>query len=220
MTPGVRIVCISDTHMRHPQLKIPACDVLIHAGDVTRRGTFAELEQFVAWFSAQPATHRVFIAGNHDLCCERRTADVRELAQAQAVTYLQDEGATVEGLKLYGSPVTPTFRNMAFNRDPGPPIAKYWAPIPEDLDILITHGPPRGVLDRMVLGKHVGCVDLLQRVRTVRPRAHVFGHIHEARGTTRVDGLPTQFINAANSRLLPIGQRGPTWLDLGSDSLP
>jgi Icc-related predicted phosphoesterase len=201
--PGVELVAISDTHSRHGRIEIPPCDVLVHAGDVTRRGRMAELEAFLEWFSTRPARTKVFIAGNHDACCERQPEAVRARARAFGVVYLQDESLTIDGVRIHGSPVTPTFRNMAFNRDPGPAIREHWDAIPDGIDLLVTHGPPHGVLDRMFLGMRVGCTDLLERVRRVRPRVHVFGHIHEAHGETRLPGLDTRFINAASARLLP-----------------
>ncbi|MEM6995386.1 MAG: metallophosphatase domain-containing protein [Myxococcota bacterium] len=205
----MHVVCISDTHTRHARLTVPPCDLLIHAGDLCRKGSDAELDAFVEWFAAQPATDKVFIAGNEDACCERNPERVHDVAAAAGVTYLDEEEIVIQGLRIYGSPVTPKFFNMAFNRERGPEIRRHWDAIPEGIDILITHGPPQGILDRIVLGRHVGCADLLERVHAVRPRLHVFGHIHEARGKATLPGLRTQFVNAANARLLPIAQRGP-----------
>ena len=102
---------------------------------------------------------------------------------------------------------------MAFNRNRGPDLAKHWALIPPDLDLLVTHGPPRGIGDRAVLGS-VGCDDLRAAVLAARPRAHVFGHIHEARGQYSVPGCPTAFYNAANRGVLSLGLRGPTVFSL------
>ncbi len=210
----MRVACLSDTHMRHRMIAVPDADLLIHAGDLTRRGGLDEFEDFIAWFAQQPAPHKVLIAGNHDLCCEREPESIRARARELGVHYLQDEAVRIEGVQVYGSPVTPTFRNMAFNRDPGAQIRAHWDRIPEGTEILVTHGPPRSVLDRMALGRNVGCVELLERVRQVRPLLHVFGHIHEARGQGRFPGLATRFVNAANARLLPIGQRGATVVEL------
>ena len=210
----MQVVCISDTHMRHERLTIPQCDLLIHAGDMTRRGQLLEAETFVRWMSEQPARHKVLVAGNHDKCCERQRDRFAALLEGTDLIYLEDSEVELEGLRIWGSPVTPTFRNMAFNRDPGPDIRKHWDAIPSGIDILVTHGPPRSILDRMILGRNVGCVELLERVRRVEPKLHVFGHIHEARGHASFPGLTTRFVNAANARLLPVGQRGPTIIDL------
>lgn len=200
----MRIVCISDTHGRHEQLRVLPCDLLVHAGDATRRGRFAELQATLEWMAAQPARHRIFIAGNHDACCEHAPGPTRRLAEQLGIEYLCDEGTTFEALTIWGSPITPRFRGMAFNRERGPEIAAHWAMIPEGLDLLITHGPPRGVGDRAIIGVSAGCDDLLARVRQVRPRVHVFGHIHEAAGAYRLPGSSTRFYNVASRRLLPL----------------
>lgn len=212
----MKIACISDTHGRHERLAIPACDLLVHAGDATRRGRLAELEATLRWMERQPAAHRVMVAGNHDHCCETEPDRARALALRHGVTLLCDEALSVGGLRLWGSPVTPRFRRMAYNRERGPEIAAHWAEIPEDLDLLVTHGPPRGVGDRAILGVNAGCDDLLARVREVQPRVHVFGHIHEAAGEYRVPGLRTRFLNVASSRLL-VGTRTPVVLELAPE---
>lgn len=200
----MKIVCISDTHGRHERLRVTACDLLVHAGDATRRGTIAELEATLHWMSQQPAEHRIFVAGNHDVICDEDPEATRKLAERHEVQYLCDEGTTVGGLQIWGSPVTPYFRGMAFNRRRGDEIAEHWAKIPEGLDLLITHGPPKGLGDRTIIGMRVGCEDLLKRVREVPPKMHVFGHIHEAAGSYRLPGSPTGFFNVASSRLLPM----------------
>jgi predicted phosphodiesterase len=210
----MKVVCISDTHGRHPRLRIPSCDVLVHAGDATVRGRWSEMEPFLEWMADQPATYKVLIAGNHDRCCEAEPERMRSLAEGAGVRYLCDEGLDIEGRSLWGSPVTPRFRDMAFNRERGSQIAEHWAEIPDGLDLLITHGPPKEIGDRMILGMHVGCSDLAARVREVRPRFHVFGHIHEAAGGFLLDDVPTKFFNVASSRLLRGRPRDPVILYL------
>jgi len=199
----VRLVALSDTHLAHGQVVVPDGDLLVHAGDATRRGKLEELAPFLDWMAAQPHRHKVFVAGNHDRCCERDAEAVRGLAGARGLHYLCDEALEVDGLRLFGSPVTPWFRAMAFNQPRGPVIAETWAKIPEGLDVLVTHGPPHGVGDRMVLGARVGCADLRARLRLARPKVHVFGHIHEAYGAYTDGELPdTRFFNVATRRLL------------------
>jgi len=113
-----------------------------------------------------------------------------------AFIYLEDESVQVEGYKFYGSPVTPTFHNWAFMMDRGPDIRRAWEKIPEDTEVLITHGPPLGQGDRCKGGHRAGCMDLLHAVQQrVRPLYHIFGHVHEGYGTT-TDGL-TKYINAS-----------------------
>lgn len=208
----MRIGLISDTHMRHASITIPDVDVLVHAGDFTRRGRTEEAEAFMAWFAAQPG-EKVLVAGNHDHCSEYRADEMRARAARHGVTYLVDEVATVKGLRVFGSPITPAFRSGAWNRVRGAEIRKSWERIPEGLDLLVTHGPPKGVLDRTFFGANVGCADLTEIVRARPPRLHVFGHIHEAFGETRLPGLDTRFVNASSSKLLS-GVRGAVVVEL------
>jgi len=207
------IACLSDTHLKHAAVTVPRADILVHAGDCTKRGTRAELEGFLRWYGAQPAAARLLVAGNHDAVCEERPDLARELAAKAGVTYLCDEELVVEGLRVWGSPVTPKFRDMAFNVERGPAIRAVWEAIPTGLDLLVTHGPPRGLGDRIFLGTHVGCADLLERVKVAAPRVHVFGHIHEAHGDYTLDGCATRFYNVANARLT-IGTRPATVIEL------
>lgn len=208
----MRIAAISDTHGAHAHLSVPPCDVLVCAGDFTQRGSEAEVRSFVRWFAEQPG-EKVLIGGNHDHWAESAPADMAALASGHKITWLVGEGAVVAGLRVWGSPMTPAWRSMAFNLQRGPALAQHWARIPQDLDLLVTHGPPFRIGDRAVLGS-VGCADLRAAVLARPPRLHVFGHIHEAHGTHHVPGCPTQFVNAANRRLLPLSIRPPRLLAL------
>lgn len=199
----MRLVLISDTHRRHARLALPEGDVLIHAGDFSSSGGAAELADFDGWLARQPHRHKVVIAGNHDRLFERDPAAARALLQH--ATYLEDSGVTLEGLRLWGSPWQPRFMNWAFNLERGAPLRAKWAAIPDALDVLITHGPPHGVLDRTWDGRSVGCEELAPIVAQRRPRLHVFGHIHEAHGRVERDG--TTYVNAA----ICDGHDRPTW---------
>ena len=200
----MKIVALSDTHMAHERLHVPACDLLIHGGDCTRRGNAAELDAFLRWFADQPATARVLIAGNHDFICERDRAHVRAATRQHGIVYLEDEAIELLGLRLWGSPITPSFGSWAFQRRRGAEIAAVWAKIPDRVDVLITHGPPHGLGDKIWLGAHVGCEELRSRVRAVQPKVHLFGHIHEAFGDHTPPGSPTRYLNVAIRSLLPL----------------
>lgn len=193
---AVRVVCVSDLHCRFGGLRVPDGDLLVVAGDMTRRGTPAELRAFDAWLGEQPCTHRVVIAGNHDFGLERDPAARALITQGH---YLQDEGITLCNLRIWGSPWQPRFFNWAFNLDRGAPLRAVWDRIPPDTDLLLTHGPPRGVLDRCADGRRVGCADLWDAVQRVRPRLHVFGHIHESYGQVERDGV--RYVNASTCDL-------------------
>lgn len=210
----MRLVLISDTHMRHDELELPECDVLIHAGDFSGWGSQEDLEDFLRWLPTCPAREKVFIAGNHDFICEEKPAQVHALAREAGVHYLADEEAVACGLRIWGSPITPRFCDLAFNRDRGPAIRTHWERIPQGVDVLVTHGPPWGLGDLTYDGELVGCEDLLDRVRQLQPRLHVFGHIHEAHGEYSLPGLPTRFLNVSTCPLKGRRLRPPTVVDL------
>lgn len=190
----VRIIAISDTHNHHDKLVIPDGDILIHAGDMTGRGTARELKNVTDFLRGLPHQHKILIAGNHDFCFERD----REVAlqSLNGLIYLQDQEVTVEGLRIYGSPWQPWFYDWAFNLHRGAPIRAKWDRIPLGLDVLITHGPPHGILDQTRLGMNLGCEELKAAVDRVRPRVHIFGHIHEAGGQKIKKGI--KFFNVSS----------------------
>jgi len=187
----------------HRRLVIPKGDFLVHAGDLTGRGTWAEFKDFVEWLAEQPHPIKIFTAGNHDKVCEnelRRCLDLVE--KTPGVHMLIDKARAFEGLKFYGSPWTPQFCNWSFMKDRGAPIRQVWKKIPADVDILITHGPPYGHNDLAPPyyspnQQAVGCFELLQQVRTIKPKLHIFGHIHEGYGRTESAEIPTRFVNAS-----------------------
>lgn len=153
-----------------------------------------EVERFHSELIALPHQHKIVIAGNHDWPFEREA--VAAQAALAGVTYLQDQSVTVSGWKVYGSPWQPAFMNWAFNLPrSSPELAEKWALIPADTDILVTHGPPHGILDRVKYGANVGCELLRDRVAAIKPALHCFGHIHEAFGQERHHD--TLFVNAA-----------------------
>jgi len=191
----MKFVVISDTHNKHKELELPQGDVLLHAGDVSGRGYEKEIGKFLQWFSAQPFQYKIFIAGNHDFFFEKATEKEIQKLIPPDVIYLNDSGTNIEGIQLWGSPVQPWFYDWAFNRQRGAEIRKHWEIIPKNTDILITHGPPYGVLDQTVKGQAVGCEELIKFVQEIQPRFHVFGHIHEAFGVRNING--TTYINAS-----------------------
>lgn len=175
----MRIVVISDTHGLHLQVAVPPGDVLIHAGDLTGHGTLGELRALNAWLGGLPHPHKLVIAGNHDWACAEHPALMPQLFTA--ATYLCDTLVTIGGRTFYGSPWQPRFYDWAFNLDP-PELAQVWARVPAGVDVLITHTPPYGRLDRTDRGEHAGCAALRAALPRIRPRLHGFGHIHEGYG--------------------------------------
>ncbi len=189
---NLKLVLISDTHGKYSKLQLPDGDVLIHAGDITRRGRMQELLDFNEWLGGLNFIHKIVIAGNHDFICEHTDA----ASLLTSGTYLQDSGIEINGWHFWGSPWQPKFQHWAFNLERGEPLRRKWALIPEYTDVLITHTPPKGIGDRVFFGKHVGCKDLLDALERVRPQLHVFGHIHEARGVYKMRDIT--LINASS----------------------
>jgi Icc-related predicted phosphoesterase len=191
---------ISDTHGRHQGItdKLTGGDIIFHTGDHSSTGSELEIENFLNWYSQLPYTYKVFIAGNHDLGFEHQPDIIQKLISKYDVTYLQDTSVEIEGLKIYGSPWQPRFFDWAFNVDRGSDeLDQIWAKIPEDIDILLTHGPAWGYLDR-VTGRedHLGCELLKQHIHTrVKPLVHACGHIHTGRGY--LFNETTHFINSS-----------------------
>ena len=192
--PGaLRLVCISDTHGEHERVALPPGDVLVHAGDVTAHGTELDWLRFLDWFGSRDFVHRLFVAGNHDRFPEACPERARRLAFEAGVTWLDDAGCRVEGVVFWGSPITPRFHHWSFMRDPGPDIERHWAMIPKETNVLVTHGPPAGILDEVRhpdgSRERAGCPSLLERIAEVRPALHLFGHIHEGHGRLERDGV-------------------------------
>jgi Icc-related predicted phosphoesterase len=200
----MRLIITSDCHGHFPKASIPAGDLLILAGDVLRNYSdnsetdaafqLNELRSLDAYCATLGFKHIILIAGNHDWVFQIYSGASHSLKH---ITYLQDSGVELEGLKFYGSPHQPWFFDWAFNEPRGgKALAHYWSLIPDDTDILITHGPPLGVLDKP-FGKRAsaGCELLRQRVDEVRPRVHCFGHIHGSYGREQIG--ETLFLNAS-----------------------
>jgi len=192
----MRFITLSDTHNKHKHLKnLPSADAIIHAGDITSRGSEQEVSDFLKWFSGLDYAYKIFIAGNHDFLFENANADeLKELIPSNII-YLNDSGVVIEGIHIWGSPVTPWFHDWAFNRQRGKEIAQHWNLIPNNTDILVTHGPVYQILDKTTSGIDAGCEDLLEAVKRTKPSIFISGHIHEAHGEATV--LGTQFINAS-----------------------
>jgi Icc-related predicted phosphoesterase len=189
----MKLIAIADTHGLHRSLEIPDGDVLIHAGDLTRHGSLDDVLEFNEFLGTLPYPHKIVIAGNHDLCFENHRKACEELLTN--CTYLQDQEVIIDGVKFYGSPWQPWFYDWAFNLERGPEIRAKWDLIPEDTDVLITHGPPHGIGDLTTRGDKTGCQDLLEVIKEIKPKLHIFGHIHEGYGVSS-NGTST-FINAS-----------------------
>jgi Icc-related predicted phosphoesterase len=202
----MKITFISDTHTKHKQITydLPGGDLLIHAGDISSMGYKHEIQQFLKWFNKlDNYSHKIFIAGNHDWGFKDSPKMCQELLDFyDKVTYLEDNmeliGDDYEfSVKIWGSPWQPEFCNWAFNLPRnGEELKHKWDLIPNDIDILITHGPAYGKLDK-IIGEYenLGCELLAERIKIIKPKIHVCGHIHSGYGYV-FDG-ETHFINAS-----------------------
>ena len=236
----MRIVCISDTHSLHKIMDdtnpLPSGDILVHAGDCTNKGSKHDVEDFVHWFqNIKGFDTKIFIAGNHDFAFEEHRyphhkgdydwyyhlMNEENLSQSDVV-YLEDNQFVIESpefsrpLKFWGSPWQPEFYNWAFNLPRlGEDLQRYWSMIPEDTDVLITHGPPqecRDFIQQRFGGHNVGCELLAFHVERVKPLLHVFGHIHGAYGAMYKND--TLFVNASICTERYIPSNKPIIVDL------
>lgn len=191
----MKIVAISDTHRKYRQVRVPDGDVLIHSGDVDLWNG-DDVFDFCEWFEAQPHSYKILVPGNHD-----KVAFEKEMIKRMFngdMNYLVDSGCTIEGKVFWGSPYTPVFMNWFFMANRGDDIKKHWDKMPENVDVLVTHGPPYGILDEVLVGygdHHKGCEELLKRVMEVKPKVHIFGHIHCGYGVEIVKKI--KFVNAS-----------------------
>lgn len=210
----MRILHISDTHQFHQQMPInrfEGIDIVIHSGDCSNVYNpvlnSIEVTGFIAWYRTVPVKYKIYVAGNHDTSIERRMITHKNFEEA-GIIYLENEDITIDGIKFYGSPYTPTFGNWAFMKA-REKINRVWEAIPDDTDVLIVHGPPKGVrdlsYDREGNLEFCGCSALMKRCWALKDtlKLVVFGHIHNMDGVETNQGIshysrtPTVFSNAA-----------------------
>jgi Icc-related predicted phosphoesterase len=202
-----KIVCISDTHCQLSSVSVPDGDILVHAGDLTYRGTIQETSKELFELSKYRAKfkHIVLVEGNHDWLGQRNPSIMDQMCKDNGIILLRDFGIELEGLKFYGSPWQPEFCNWAFNLSRGDELKEKWDLIPDDTEILITHSPPNNILDVVErLNKkngefdleHVGCWDLHNRIMQLKNlKLHVFGHLHLGYGRVKIENI--EFVNAS-----------------------
>lgn len=171
-----KIIAISDTHGKHRKLILPKCDILIHCGDACTDGNEEQLRDFFKWFSKQDVTHKIFVAGNHDLMFDLEPEEAITILPNNIV-YLENRYIAINGISFYSAPSRPWLHELpSINRK---------------IDFLITHGPAYSILD-----ENRGCKTLLKFIQSQKPKFHLFGHIHSNAGLEETIG-ETRFINAA-----------------------
>ncbi len=202
----MKVVCISDTHRMHGYLDVPDGDILIHAGDFTDWGSLNDILDFSEWLKSLPHKSKIIVAGNHDIKFESypEMAIAALKNKCKEVIYLNNKIVEVNGLKIFGCPYTPRFAG-SFQLDLTQEGDKeFWETlIPDCIDILVTHGPPYGILDSVKRGfdgafetENCGSRGLLDRVIKIKPKLHVFGHIHESYGKIK-QRYGITFVNAS-----------------------
>jgi Icc-related predicted phosphoesterase len=205
----MKIWHISDTHTYHRLLIAPKdIDMVIFSGDCSNpRDPYRnepEVIEFANWFASLPIKYKIFVAGNHDSSIENRLI-TKEYFEKLNIIYLENELVEIEGLKIYGSPFVPTFGNWSFMKARHK-LFDMWEAIPEDTDIFVVHGPPKGILDISESRDHhleyCGCSALKKRVLKLNLKLCCFGHIHNTRdiinaGTMKLSILDTIFSNGS-----------------------
>ncbi len=205
----MKIWHISDTHSYHGLLQVPeGIDMVIHSGDMgnSKTGPISnnECRDAIEWLASLDIPHKVLIAGNHDVAFERGMIRKEDMP---GITYLQHEEVEVAGLKIFGSPYTPTFgEGWAFNKRRDK-LSQYWAEIQEGTDVVISHGPPKGILDHSYnqtgnVYERCGCNALAKKMREIQPKLCLFGHIHNCEdiinaGYTKLSDYKTIYSNGS-----------------------
>ena len=208
----MEIKIISDTHNDHNKLdsKELECDILIHCGDACTKGNYAEGYDFLYWYVKQPAKYKVLVPGNHDKKLKTHF-ELITLARDLGIHVLNDDYLEINNVKMYG--VSQTFWSDEAGFEYTDDRIAAWRDIPKDLDILITHMPPKFILDRNKHGLPCGCPQLSEKVKEVTPKYHIFGHIHEDGGKHQhVWG--THFINCAVKNCDYITVRGAITINI------
>jgi hypothetical protein len=202
----MKVVLISDTHEHHNLLGdfFPEADVFVHAGDFTMIGEENWVKSFNDWLGRLPYQHKLVIAGNHDRSFDRIGALEYGQSKLTNATYLCNTGVEIDGKKFWGSPYTPFFHSAYWKFHYHPNEARgTWAQIPANLDLLITHGPPLGVLDKTFEGSLAGCPSLRWRLddlidQDAAPKHHVFGYIHDAYGDKEFQTIQSHNVAAVD----------------------
>ena len=209
-----RIVCISDTHNQHQDIKLPEGDILVHAGDFTNFGKMESILTFLSWMEQQDFKHKLLICGNHELEFSEKTSELEPIVESFGVELIHNRIHEAEGLTFYGEPRSQEFFDWGWMYKRGAPAERVWSRLPA-VDVLVTHGPPYGFgdkvpyrLDRYTqkFSDKAGCPTLLEKLKEgPRPALLVCGHIHEGHGI-----YPTEFgttiVNAAimNRKYKPV----------------
>jgi Icc-related predicted phosphoesterase len=178
------IVALSDTHGNHHSVDVPPGDVIIHCGDITLKSNLSEVSDFIEWFAGLSFQYKILVAGNHDRFIRKKKPEFLELIKSHKISYLENSLIRINGFSIFGSPFSLNYGGLgAFTYHDTPEAERIWNLIPENTNILVTHAPPKGLRDfSKTFNKNAGCQVLRERVLSIKPRYHIFGHIHESYG--------------------------------------
>lgn len=208
----IKIVAISDTHAKWKNLIIPPCDLLISAGDYSFIGERHLIKNFHEWLNKQDANHIISVQGNHETWVEKNFNEAKEIAlkACPAVHFIEEGLVEIEGFKIWCSAWTPWFHAWAYNAHRGDEIKRHWDAIPDNTDVLVTHGPAYNILDIVdsthyhgKVNEHVGCFDLAETIKRVKPDVHICGHIHSGHGQEHIDGTSYYNVSICDEIYLP-----------------
>ncbi|MDZ7634879.1 MAG: metallophosphatase domain-containing protein [Bacteroidales bacterium] len=193
------IVALSDTHGNHHAVDVPPGDIIIHCGDITRKSNPSEVADFIRWFAGLDFQYKILVAGNHDRFIRKKKPEFLELTGSHNITYLENTSIRINGYSIFGSPFSLNYGGIgAFTYFDTLGAERIWNLIPENINILVTHAPPRGFRDfSKTENYNAGCQVLREKVLSIKPRYHIFGHIHESYGTETHGN--SVFINASLS---------------------
>jgi Icc-related predicted phosphoesterase len=193
----MKICCLSDTHQHHKKIKMPEVDMIIHAGDFTYHGEYEEVKKFLQWYGEQKAKYKLLVCGNHEVEISKQPFQLlQQMCENEGIQILNNTHTVIQGLTIFGSPNSNKFgHGWAYNSTENE-LENIYASILPDTDVIITHGPAYGRLDRVLMGTHAGSMALAKRISELSNlKLHVTGHIHESRGTMIRNGVLT--VNAA-----------------------
>lgn len=195
----MNIVALSDTHGNHRSVEVPPGDIIIHCGDITRKSNIAEVTDFIEWYAGLDFRYKILVAGNHDRFIRKKKPEFLELISSHEISYLENTSIQINGFSIFGSPFSLNYGGLgAFTYFDSPAAERIWSMIPENTSILVTHAPPKGFRDfSKTENNNAGCQVLRERVLSIKPQYHIFGHIHESYGIEQHGN--SVFINASLS---------------------
>ena len=206
-----KILHVSDTHTFHHLLQLQDdIDIIIHSGDCSnprdKMQSYQEIMNFIEWYKGLDIKYKIYIAGNHDSAIESNTLGIKDEFSRAGIIYLENDFVDLDGLKIFGSPLTPSFGQWSFMKDRSK-LDGYWKNIPDDTDILVVHGPPKGIMDfsysREGKLESCGCKSLRNHVLSrIKPKLFLSGHIHNCEdvvnaGVLKLSSHDTWFSNGS-----------------------